>query len=164
MDNWIDYRAIKGKLDNPDNDKRGNWFSGSISFSEERSNRNSKKYFTIKSPSGIEWSRQWMVEDKEEMEQLIKENKIYFGEAPLFDKTPRLKIFENELLEVIPDNIFNDLGTSRSAIMEVKNMFGCIIFETPKPVELIKHMLKIATKNNDIILDFLQEAERLPKR
>ena len=95
-----------------------------------------------------------MVEDKEEMEQLIKENKIYFGEAPLFDKTPRLKIFENELLEVIPDNIFNDLGTSRSAIMEVKNMFGCIIFETPKPVELIKHMLKIATKNNDIILDF----------
>ena len=33
-------------------------------------------------------------------------------------------------------------------------MFGCIIFETPKPVELIKHMLKIATKNNDIILDF----------
>lgn len=154
LDNWIDYRAIKGKLDNPDNDKRGNWFSGSISFSEERSNRNSKKYFTIKSPSGIEWSRQWMVEDKEEMEQLIKENKIYFGEAPLFDKTPRLKIFENELLEVIPDNIFNDLGTSRSAIMEVKNMFGCIIFETPKPVELIKHMLKIATKNNDIILDF----------
>ena len=154
LDNWIDYRAIKGKLDNPDNDKRGNWFSGSISFSEERSNRNSKKYFTIKSPSGIEWSRQWMVEDKEEMEQLIKENKIYFGEAPLFDKTPRLKIFENELLEVIPDNIFNDLGTSRSAIMEVKNMFGCIIFETPKPVELIKHMLKIATKNSDIILDF----------
>ncbi len=154
LDNWIDYRAIKGKLSNPDNDKRGNWFSGSISFSEERSNRNSKKYFTIKSPSGIEWSRQWMVEDKEEMEQLIKENKIYFGEAPLFNKTPRLKIFENELLEVIPDNIFNDLGTSRSAIMEVKNMFGCIIFDTPKPVELIKHMLKIATKNNDIILDF----------
>ena len=154
LDNWIDYRAIKGKLDNPDNDKRGNWFSGSISFSEERSNRNSKKYFTIKSPSGIEWSRQWMVEDKEEMEELIKDNRIYFGEAPLFDKTPRLKIFENELLEVIPDNIFNDLGTSRSAIMEVKNMFGCIIFETPKPVELIKHMLKIATKNSDIILDF----------
>ncbi|ANH47478.1 site-specific DNA-methyltransferase [Helicobacter pylori] len=154
LDNWIDYRAIKGKLNNPDNDKRGNWFSGSISFSEERSNKNSKKYFTIKSPSGIEWSRQWMVEDKEEMEQLIKENKIYFGEAPLFNKTPRLKIFENELLEVIPDNIFNDLGTSRSAIMEVKNMFGCIIFDTPKPVELIKHMLKIATKNNDIILDF----------
>ena len=28
LDNWIDYRAIKGKLDNPDNDKRGNWFSG----------------------------------------------------------------------------------------------------------------------------------------
>ena len=31
------------------------------------------------------------------------------------------------------------------------------IFDTPKPVELIKHILKLATKDDAIILDSLQE-------
>ena len=154
LPNWIDLKTTTGKMANPDNDARGKWFSGSISFSEERSNKNRDTYFTIQSPSGIKWTRQWMVEDKREMDELLKDNKIYFGEAPEYNKVPRLKIFETDLQEIIPDNIFSDVGTTKSAIEEIKKIFGKILFDTPKPTNLIKHLLKIASQKNSIILDF----------
>lgn len=44
---------------NNDNDSRGNWFSGSISFSEKRSNPNHKNFYSITSPSGKVWTCQW---------------------------------------------------------------------------------------------------------
>ena len=57
---WIDYKYATGDFKNPDNDPRGDWFSGSISFDENRSNSNHNNYFEIKSPSGEIWKRQWL--------------------------------------------------------------------------------------------------------
>ena len=59
LNEWKIMNKVSGKFMNPDNDKKGIWMSGSISFSEERSNKKHKNYFKIKSPSGIEWERQW---------------------------------------------------------------------------------------------------------
>ncbi|MCX8480805.1 MAG: DNA methyltransferase, partial [Sediminibacterium sp.] len=41
-----------------------------------------------------------------------------------------------------------------NAADEIKNIFGEIIFDTPKPTEYIKEMLKIACDESSIILDF----------
>lgn len=155
LNNWVDYRNITGKKSNPDNDERGEWFSGSISFSEDRSNRNHKNYYTITSPSGIKWTRQWQC-SYDEMQYYIKDNKIFFGTSPNYDNVPRLKIFENDLIEIIPDNILDNLGTTKSAKMELRKIFdkNKDVFDTPKPVELIKHIFKLSGKSNDIIIDF----------
>ena len=56
---------------NADNDPRGNGFSGSISFTEQRSNPNHKNFYSITSPSKKVWQRQWLV-SREEMEKLIR--------------------------------------------------------------------------------------------
>ena len=89
---------------NTDNDPRGNWFSGSISFTEKRSNPNNKNYYSITSPSGKVWTRQWQT-DEVHMKELIADNRIFWGSAPKYDKVPRVKIFNDEDSEVIPRNI-----------------------------------------------------------
>jgi len=152
---FIEIQKANWAVKNEDDDFRGNWFSGSISFTEKRSNPNNKNYFSIISPSGIEWKRQWMC-SKEEMDLYLKENRIYFGKAPKYAHVPRLKIFNNEDNKIIPKNIIDCTETTRSAqkhlddLLETKNSF-----DNPKPVSLITHLLKISNQKKDaLILDF----------
>ena len=144
---------------NADNDPRGNWFSGSISFTEKRSNPNHKNYYSIKSPSGIEWTRQWQV-SQDEMNKLISDNKIYFGPAPVYNKVPRVKIFNNEKTEVIPKNIIDCTDSTRKAQKKLDELLGfknskIHVFDNPKPVDLIEHLIEITDMKNDaLIMDF----------
>ena len=152
---WTTEEDPKGNFENPDNDPRGPWFSGSISFDEKRSNIERDTFFTIESPSGKKWTRQWQVETKQQMIDLLNDNRIYFGPAPNFSSVPRKKIFPFDKNIVIPSNLLKSFGTSKSAIKEVSDLFnGTIVFDTPKPVALLKHILKIASKKDSLILDF----------
>ncbi len=140
---------------NPDGDSRGNWFSGSISFSEKRSNPNHKNFYTIVSPSKIEWTRQWLV-SKEEMQKYLQNKQIFFGAAPTYNKVPRLKIFNNTESSVIPKNIITGMESTRQAQNHLDEILGeKKLFDNPKPVELIKHLLFITNLKKDaLILDF----------
>ncbi|MBC6712786.1 site-specific DNA-methyltransferase [Treponema sp. Marseille-Q3903] len=140
---------------NEDDDQRGNWFSGSISFSEKRSNPNHKNYFTIKSPSGKLWTRQWQV-SKEKMEKLIADNRIYWGHQSEYSSVPRIKIFNDDKQEVIPKNIIDCVESTRSAQNNLDKLIGIkCSFDNPKPVDLIEHLIKITSMPTDaLILDF----------
>ena len=140
---------------NPDNDPRGNWFSGSISFTEKRSNPSHKNYFSITSPSGKVWTRQWLC-TKDQMDELLAQNKIWFGPAPEYDAVPREKIFNDQQKEIIPRNIIDEVESTRHAqahldeLLEEKNSF-----DNPKPVSLIAHLIQIACPKKDaLIMDF----------
>ena len=160
---WTSLKEAQGTFSNPDKDPRGDWFSGSISFSEERSNKNHNNYFSIVSPSGIVWTRQWMC-TKEEMDQNLRDGKIYFGLPPAYSNTPRIKIFPSEVYEIIPDNILPNVGTTRSAQTELDKLLGkktnekgknISKFDNPKPHELIEHLITICNMTKSTtILDF----------
>lgn len=155
---FTETKLAQGNFSNPDNDPRGAWLSGSISFDEKRSNKKRDTYFTITSPSGIEWKRQWQVESKEEMDNLLSDNRIYFGKAPEYKNVPRKKIFPFDKNQIIPSNLLDNHGTTLSAQNELNKLFDMQpkqnIFDNPKPVKLIKHLISISTNENDIILDF----------
>lgn len=140
---------------NPDKDPRGPWFSGSISFAEKRSNPKNKNFYQIVSPSGIVWERQWLI-PKEEMESLLKEDKIYWGKAPEYANVPRKKIFNGEISEIIPRNLIDGAESTRAAQNHVDALLGeknC--FDNPKPVNLIMHFIQITDMRKDItVLDF----------
>ena len=140
---------------NKDNDSRGNWFSGSVSFSEKRSNPNHKNYFTITSPSGIKWTRQWQ-RTKEEMDALLADNRIYFGPAPDYKGVPRIKIFNEDTQEIIPRNIIDCVESTRHAQTHLDELLGQKgLFDNPKPVELISHLIEItAIRKDALIMDF----------
>ena len=140
---------------NADNDPRGNWFSGSVSFSEKRSNPNHKNYYSITSPSGKIWTRQWQ-RTREEMDQLLADKRIWFGLAPQYDAVPRIKIFNEDSQEIIPRNIIDCVESTRHAQAYLDELLGeKNSFDNPKPVSLIEHLIKIACPKKDaLIMDF----------
>ena len=140
---------------NKDKDPRGNWFSGSVSFSEKRSNPNHKNYFSITSPSGKVWTRQWQ-RTREEMDQLLADNRIYFGPAPDYKGVPRIKIFNEDTQEIIPRNIIDCVESTRHAQSHLDELLGQKgLFDNPKPVELISHLIEITAMRKDaLIMDF----------
>ncbi len=45
-------------------------------------------------------------------------------------------------------------GRTRTGKTDLKALFGVALMDHPKPVKLMKHLIKIATKGGDLILDF----------
>ncbi len=152
---FCDFEYTDWAKTNADGDVRGAWFSGSISFSEERSNPAHPNYYQITSPSGKVWKRQWLI-SRAQMDALIAEGKIYWGQAPQYDNVPRRKIFNGEKSPIIPKNMIDDADSTRAAQGYVDALLGERgAFDNPKPVNLIAHLLRITAMPNDsTVLDF----------
>jgi len=76
---------------------------------------------------------------------------LYDGEKILL----KIYDFEDSDTTSAQPNILDDMGSSDSANKTVKSLFdGISVFDTPKPIELIKHLIKISDTENEIILDF----------
>lgn len=149
---WNDEAYTNYDFSNPDNDPKGKWFSGSLSFSEERSNPNHPNYYSITSPTGVKWERQWQV-SREEMQVLIESGDISWGDSIRMDGVPRQKI-RPSVIDIIPNNIFDECGTTKSAQTDLSRLMGCECFSYPKPVDLLLKILEITTMKDAIVLDF----------
>lgn len=141
---------------NPDNDPRGPYESGILSFEEDHKNedKNSEYYYSIKTPSGRKITRQFFVL-KEEFNILLNDNRIYFPKGG--DGIPRLKIFQNEEKNFSFETILEGVGSLNSAKKEIAEIFGVseddVPFDTPKPVKLIKEIVRAVAGKDSIILD-----------
>lgn len=145
---FIDFK--EDSFSNPDNDPRGDWFSGNISRTSIKSKTGSK-YYTINTPTGASYSRNWTL-SKEEYNIALSENRIYFPKNG--DGVPRYKIFKTDKKETIQSSIISGVKTSITGKNEVKNILGYEAFKFPKPTDLIKRLIKISSNNKSIILDF----------
>lgn len=140
---FIEARNYKNEYTNPDNDPRGPYKQAIISNTEENSNKNSKTFYDVTTPSGKVYSRQWRVE-KWEMDELIADNRIYFGKNG--DSVPSLKAFINEPKLSTPATLFSNVGTAKTAGKMIEDVMGDRkIFSYPKPTELIDHLIRIVT-------------------
>lgn len=150
---WNEKSYTNYEFSNPDNDPKGKWFSGSLSFSETRSNPLHPNYFTITSPTGVKWTRQWQI-SREEIEELIAHGDISWGDPVKMDGVPRQKI-RPSIIDIIPYNIIDNKGTTKSAQTSLDDINLLQHFDYPKPIELIQHIVNITNKNDNItILDF----------
>ena len=116
---------------NPDNDPRGKW--ASVDLTGQTGHATESQYYTIVTPTGVEYKppvgRCWALAQST-FEGLVKDNRIWFGDDG--GSRPRKKVF----------------------LSEVDGTGSGDIFDNPKPTRLIMQLLKIATKKDDIILDF----------
>jgi len=156
---------------NRDNDPRGDWKPGdlTVSLTSGQRGRTFQKtgkganLYEVDSPSGKKYSppsgRCW-VYSQEKFKKLDEDRRIWWGESG--DKMPSLKRFLSEIQGgQVCQSIwsYKDVGHSQEASKEIKELFRdlqTIAFPTPKPVRLIKRMLKLISINGDqdIILDF----------
>jgi len=140
---------------NPDKDPRGPYEAGIISFVEghEKEDRNSDYYYSITLPSGRIVTRHFFV-SKGDFDKLDADNRIYYPKDG--DGIPRLKVFEFEEKEYHFESIIRGFGTSSSAKDEIEYLFGDrSLFDTPKPVKLIKEIIRSSTTRQSTVLDFM---------
>lgn len=91
---------------------------------------------------------------KERAAELLKENKFYFGKDG--KGKPQLKRYLAEVNQgVVPQTIlkYEEVGHNQSGKNELNALVDMNIFDSPKPVSLIRHILQIASNSDDIILD-----------
>lgn len=144
---------------NPDNDPRGVWQS--VSLNAQAGHATPSQFYKLKTPSGKfldpPAGRCWAV-TKERMEELVRDGRVWFGSKG--DGVPRLKSFLSETNQgLTPQTLWKaeEVGTTDSAKKALIELFvGKAVYETPKPVELIRRILAISTNpsGEDIVLDF----------
>jgi len=142
---------FKNEYKNPDKDPRGPYKAGNMSKSEDLSNEDGKNYYSVKSPTGKTFTRQWHF-DKDTFDKLNKDKRIYWGKKG--DAVPSIKIFVNELRPTTPISLLLEKGSATSANKFLEDMFSGRVFDNPKPVELIRYLLEISTSKQATILDF----------
>ncbi len=144
---------------NPDNDPRGDWQS--VSLNAMAGHATPAQFYTITTPGGRKLDpppgRCWSV-TQSELQRLIADNRVWFGKDG--NNVPRRKVFLSEVDEgLTPHTLWKaaEVGTTDNASKALLNLFGGeSLFETPKPIELVKRMTAISTQHDcgDIVLDF----------
>ena len=153
---------------NLDDDPRGLWRAGDLSaktYSESFD-------YPIVTPSGNEISPPsgtcWRY-SKERFNEMVKDNRIWFGRDG--SNVPTIKRFLTEVKTgVTPVTIWSDkerdkkenkkgsvvYGYNTEGRKELKDLFdGQGLFDNPKPVSLIEHIIYVANvQQGDIVLDF----------
>jgi adenine-specific DNA-methyltransferase len=145
--------AQDARYKNPDKDSRGVWTSGDLLRNEARD----YAIYEIIGPTGKVHlppeGTSWRF-TKERFAELVKENRIWFGERG--GNVPRLKRFLHEVADSVPATTWwehKDVGHNDEAKKESRVLFGADMFGTPKPERLMLRILELATEPNDLVLD-----------
>jgi len=136
---------------NPDNDPNGDWRSGDVRNALFRPNL----IYDIETPSGniIKPPKNGWRWSKETVKKKIKSGEIIFNKD---EKRIIRKIYLKNLNGRTPETIWfgKDVGTTRDASNVIKELFNeTNVFETPKPLDLIKRIMQLSMEEEDIILD-----------
>lgn len=153
----VDDAFVNEKYKNPDGDKRGAWQS--ISASVQAGHAVPSQFYTVVSPAGIKFDppkgRCWIYNEKR-MRKEIEENNVWFGKDGR--NAPRIKKFlKDAKLGLTPETLWldDDCGTTDGAKKHLLSLFPTVkhVFETPKPEELIRRIIEVATDKGDYVLD-----------
>jgi DNA modification methylase len=158
----IEVPGFQNVYNNPDDDPRGPYKAGSISRKEEASNKEHENYYTVISPAGKNFTRQFDI-PKDEFERLnsdyvINKNgeevsRIYWGKNG--DAVPAIKIFINETRSITSYSVLLTKGTTTEGTKEVSEILNKDCSDLrPKPTKLIETLIQLATPKDGIVLDF----------
>ena len=140
---------------NPDNDPRGPWVSSDFTAQGYRPNQ----MYKIITPSGAEYyppaGTCWKNVEEVYLQQAA-EGRFWYGSDGL--GMPRRKTYLNEkdgrnMWTWWPNS---EVGHTQEATKELKVLFpeNAAVFDYSKPTRLIKRMLSVSSKDDDIVLDF----------
>ena len=142
---------------NPDNDPRGPWKLVPIDANHAGGDtvypvRNPKTGVDYYPPNGRIWCY-----NRDTMQQLLDDGRIKFGLTD--DSSPKRKLYLNERIakgdKKTPSSIMLDAGTTKDGTAEIMRLFnGDKVFDYPKPVSLLKKLIRYGAPQGGIILDF----------
>jgi adenine-specific DNA-methyltransferase len=91
---------------------------------------------------------------KDDMLRMVEERRFFWGKDGKAG-TPMRKLFVTEAKAgMTAPTVWDDVGLNQHAAREIELLFGeKAAFETPKPENLMKRILEIATNPDDLVLD-----------
>lgn len=142
---------------NPDNDPRGPW--ASIPFSAQGFREN--QVYSITTPTGVVHrppkGRCWGATEPE-FEKLKELNLVYWPKSG--NGKPRIKQFPDDAKGLVPMTLWpaSEVGTTEESKKLFLDMFAeyaedDLRFHAPKPVDLVRRIIEIATRKDSIVLD-----------
>ena len=140
---------------NPNNDSRGKWRAVSLSAQGYRPNQMYKIVSPITGKTHIPPEGSCWKIVKESYEQLLADNRIYFGKDG--NSIPQRIQFLKSVEGLTPWTWWTheECGHTDESKKEIQTLFGTqTAFDTPKPIRLLKRILHLSTKKDDIVLDF----------
>lgn len=149
--------SIEARYKNPDNDPRGPWQS--VTASVQAGHAVSSQFYTVVSPSGKAFEppkgRCWAY-NRERMLGEIAAGNIWFGVDG--QNAPRIKKFlADAKAGLTPETLWagDDYGTTDTAKKQLLALFPDKrqVFDTPKPEELIRQIVAIASNPGEYVLD-----------
>ncbi|PWL33834.1 site-specific DNA-methyltransferase [Marivita sp. XM-24bin2] len=154
--NFLDAPEKRAHYKNPDNDPRGAWYDGAdiqnpairptLQFDYPGPNGNLIKH----PPNGWRWSKETM------------EEKFATGELRFSPDGTRIirRTYLADQKGLPPSSLWSNVeetGHTRGAKVTLKQVFGdsyaSDLFATPKPVQVIRKVLELATDKNSLVLD-----------
>ena len=143
---------VKANIDesdyrNPDNDPRG-------SYKTMPCTNKGGAVYTVTTPTGKEITEEWRFKP-ETYYSLLNDNRLVFPKGG--EGKPRYKLFLSEKMKEgqLANTWLDNLASNQEATRELKAIFGDrVIFDTPKPLGLLKFCLELASDKDSIILDF----------
>ncbi len=155
-----DWKGIRRRLastmagySNLDDDPRGEW--GRVPFSAQGYRPN--QMYVITSPNGQKLEpprgRCWAATEPV-FKRLLSENRIYFPRGG--DGRPRVKQFPEDSKGLVPSSLWlaSEVGDNEESKKELMTIFSKgSVFDTPKPVELVRRIIEIASDRDSICLD-----------
>jgi adenine-specific DNA-methyltransferase len=160
-DTWKLFRKLltphEEGYSNPDNDPRGAW--ASIPFSAQGFREN--QVYTITTPTGVQHKppkgRCWGATEPE-FERLKKESRVYWPKSG--DGRPRIKQYPDEAKGLVPMTFWpadevGDTESSKKTLLDIFSEYdeSALQIHAPKPVDLVKRIIEIASDKNSIIMD-----------
>lgn len=150
----VDTEEVLKRYNNPDDDPRGPWTTSDLSANHKG------PYFAIKNPrTGQEFwppaGRYWVFNEKE-VQKRIADGRIIFGKSGKARPVQRIFAKDRIVSKRKAESWWDDCGLNADATKELADIFGkAKVFTHPKPVSLIKTIIKIACdKEQSIVLDF----------
>ena len=149
---------------NPDNDPRGKWKPTPLHAKSGRNNIKFKftniRKFNGKKISSFVWSApkgRYPRYNINTLKKMESEGRITCGRNGT--GVPNAKTFLNEVKKgIIAGSLwkYEDVGHTHGANEELSDLIGKGIFDNPKPIKLIKRILRLSTnpKSHDVVLDF----------
>jgi adenine-specific DNA-methyltransferase len=147
---------MNARYTNPDRHPKGPWKSTPIYAKRKGSEAEQAFAYTFK--NGVTWQTPTGTSPrfpKDKLAELDANDEIWFGADGKAD--PSRKTFLEELPDLGPPaaTIWNhfEVGNNHEARETIKKVLGGSEFDTPKPVDLLSRILKLASDQHSIILD-----------
>lgn len=131
---------------NPDNDPRGPWRESNI----KSTTKSNDEAFTIIDPNtGRKYTNTWAF-SRESLNRMIAENRIIWKKA-----LPKQKEFLYEMTNET-QAIKSAWGVfdPQSTTVYLKKLIPEVKFDNPKPLTLMDYLLTVASRRDDLVLDF----------